>query len=111
MARWAPFLNLGPVEIGPWLAPSYARKGLGSNTREGLAERRALTIALMDKYNEMLARLVEEPGLDHVVYVDLRSVLTSPDYRDDWDNELHPTQAGFNTIALEIHNAVVETQP
>lgn len=106
-----PFLDVGPFEIGPWLAPSYARKGLGSNTREGLEERRALTIALMDKYNEMLARLVEEPGLEHVVYVDLRNILTSPDYRDDWDNELHPTRSGFDKIALEIHDAVVATQP
>ena len=106
-----PFLDVGPFEIGPWLAPSYARKALGSKTREGLEERRALTIGLMDTYNEMLAQLVEEPGLEHVVYVDLRNVLTSPDYRDDWDNELHPTLSGFNKIARHIHDAVVATQP
>ena len=95
----------GPLP-GPWLAPSYARKGIGSRTKKGLQERTALTRDLLDRYNVMLESLVAQAGLEHVVYVDLRGVLEAPDYKDDWANELHPTRDGFETVAETIDAAL-----
>ena len=100
------FLGGAGVLPGPWLAPSYARKGIGSDSQEGLEERAALTRVLLDRYNGMLEFLVTAPGLEHVTYVDLRGVLTSPDYKDDWANELHPTASGFRAIASRINDAL-----
>ena len=96
----------GPLP-GPWLAPSYAQKRIGSQTAAGLRTRSDLTRDLVDRYNLMLAALVAEPGLEHVTYVDLRGVLHAPDYKDDWANELHPTSAGFEELAARIHAALV----
>ena len=96
----------GPLP-GPWLAPSYGQNGIGSQTRAGLRTRSDLTRELVDRYNVMLQALVAEPGLEHVVYVDLRGVLHARDYKDDWANELHPTQAGFGEVAARINGALL----
>jgi hypothetical protein len=99
-------LGFGPLP-GPWLEPSYARKNLGSRTAAGLEVRKRLTRDLLDQYNVMLAALVEQPGLEHVAYVDLRGTLTAADYKDVWANELHPTPRGFRTIAAKLHAALL----
>jgi len=39
------------------------------------------------------------PQLAHVTYVDLRGALSSgPNYKQFWDNELHPTARGFEMV-------------
>ncbi len=86
---------------GPWLAPSYNRKGI-----DPMSQGRQLTRSLLDTYNEMLLDLTTRPGFEHVEYVNLRGTLVSPDYTDDWANELHPTRAGFDAVADLIDSAL-----
>ncbi|CAA9366208.1 MAG: hypothetical protein AVDCRST_MAG32-69 [uncultured Nocardioides sp.] len=89
---------------GPWLAPSYARKGIGGRSEEGLQKRFEVTKELLDRYNVMLAWLVDQPGMGHVAYADLRETLSGPpDYESDWANELHPTPHGFTEVARVLH--------
>jgi hypothetical protein len=92
--------GFGPLP-GPWLAPSYERKGI-----EPMGEGRRLTADLLDRYNEMLRGLTERPGFEHVRYVDLRRTLQSRDHTDDWANELHPTRDGFTRIAARLDAAM-----
>ncbi|RZK61596.1 MAG: hypothetical protein EOO59_04670 [Hymenobacter sp.] len=85
----------GPLP-GPWLAPGFAAKGYGS-----LAVRKQLVKDLIDRFNEMLARVAALPAFaSHVRYVDLRGTLpTGADYREWWSNELHPSPGGFARVA------------
>jgi hypothetical protein len=92
--------GFGPLP-GPWLAPSFDRKGI--KPMEGGRE---LTVDLLDRYNEMLSGLADRPGFEHVTYIDLRRTLHSSDYKDDWANELHPTRDGFARIAGVIDEAI-----
>jgi hypothetical protein len=83
---------------GPWLLPGFSQKGY-----EDAAERLALVRTLIDRYNAMLKRVAQAPGLSHVRYVRLLDMLgTGPGYKKWWANELHPTQRGFKKVAAEF---------
>ena len=83
---------------GPWLMPGFSQKGYAD-----AAERLALIHSLIDRYNAMLKKVPQAPGLGHVRYVRLLDMLgTGPGYKKWWANELHPTQEGFKKIAAEF---------
>lgn len=88
---------------GPWLEPGFRAKGYDDR-----AERIRLCAQLIDRFNEMLARVAALPGLDHVRHVDLRRTLSSDParYRKDWANELHPTDRGWQLIAARFRKAL-----
>lgn len=78
---------------GPWLAPGFQMKGY-----EDLDQRKEIAKALIDRFNTMLGKVAAK--FAHVHYVDLRQTLSSgADYKEWWDNELHPTKQGFAQVA------------
>jgi len=92
------YLGGGWLLPGPWLEPGFRQKGhltLSKNAR-AIAD-------LIDTYNAMLESLVAEPAFAHVHYVNVRTLLSNElpgrEYRKSWDNELHPTKAGFGLVA------------
>lgn len=95
----------GPLP-GPWLEPGFREKGFAS-----LPQRVALAKVMIDRFNAMLAALVRAADFRHVTYVDLRGTLsTGGNYKDWWDNELHPTARGFNAVAQRF-DAVLRSLP
>lgn len=94
---------------GPWLAPRFRQKGFLDEDAEVGRERCTQMMAtLIGRFNEMLQRLATLPELEGAVrYVDLRPVLSNgADYREDWANELHPTQEAFKRVAAQIAAAI-----
>ncbi len=101
---------------GPWLEPGFRRKGyVFARAREratALAANAVVVRELIDRYNEMLARLVRDlakEGLGHVRHVDLRGTLSCvmpKAYRSDWNDELHPTRSGFDKVAARLASAI-----
>jgi len=90
------FLGGGWLLPGPWLEPSFRRKGYAS-----LEANVAVVKKLIDRHNAMLEDLAARmPG---VHFVDARRLLSSETagraYRRDWGNELHPTERGFRRVA------------
>lgn len=87
----------GPLP-GPWLEPSFRRKGY-----EAMNARREICIGLIDRFNEMLARLAGNSAFAHVRYLDLRNTLAAgANYKDWWANELHPTPKGFEAVTKKF---------
>ena len=83
--------------IGPWIRSSFAAKGYTDwkATQPWIA-------GLLDEYNELISRVASDLGpLFH--YVDTRSTVGY----DDWANELHPTNKGFERVATKIHDEVL----
>jgi hypothetical protein len=84
-----------------WLRPAFRQRGYDKQPFN--AEVMAL---LIDRLNAMqLDVIAQHPAeFGHVRHVDLRAVLGSgPNYRDDWQNELHPTiPAGFERVAARF---------
>ena len=93
------FLGGAWILPGPWLKPGFDEK-LFINDVPGNTNRMRTVI---DKFNDMLATLVQDPAVEKVHYIDLRntlsSVLTDDAYKRDWNNELHPEERGFVAIA------------
>lgn len=88
---------------GPWLEPGFRMKDYTA-----LGERKMLARELIKRFNDMLESLVTVLDYSHVRYVNLLGTLSDADadYKDWWDNELHPTRRGFmavtNKIAAEL---------
>jgi lysophospholipase L1-like esterase len=79
---------------GPWLEPGFRDKGF-----EQIEERKALVKELIDRFNIMLAEVAALPQFAHVKYINLRKTLSADtNYRQSWDNELHPTVKGFKMV-------------
>ncbi|HEY3972823.1 MAG TPA: hypothetical protein VGM18_07450 [Candidatus Sulfotelmatobacter sp.] len=89
---------------GPWLDPGFREKNFPKDNDEELKKRIQMMQDIMSKFNNMVKALPSQPGLEHVVYVDLRGTLSNklPDYKDWWANELHPTQKGFEAVTARF---------
>jgi lysophospholipase L1-like esterase len=92
----------GPLP-GPWLKPSFARKGFDNQTQNV-----AFVRQLIDRFNAMIESIAKRPEWTPVRYVDLRPVLNGSltDYSEHWENELHPNEAGFRLVAAQIASAI-----
>jgi hypothetical protein len=91
---------LGGLSVlpGPWLEPGFRMKDYTS-----LDERKRWAHELIKHFNNMLEKLPDESGYSHVRYVNLLGTLSDDaDYRDWWDNELHPTEMGFKAVTDKI---------
>lgn len=88
--------GFGPLP-GPWLRPGFIEKGFGD-----LAGNKATMKKLMDRFNDMLARVAAK--FPHVRYVDLRGLL--PAEKKVWANELHPKPPGFKLAAEAIARVI-----
>jgi hypothetical protein len=92
------FLGGGWILPGPWLRPGFLQKG-----HTDLAKNKLEIENLINTLNGMLALLPTFPNIKNTTYLDLRSVLTNgPTYKQDWENELHPTPKGFGRVADEF---------
>ena len=82
---------------GPWLKPAFDKKG---HQKE---ETNTDTMAkLVNRFNKVLETVAAES--DDVEYVDVRRCLSNAtNYKDDWANELHPTEDAFHRIAEAFH--------
>jgi lysophospholipase L1-like esterase len=91
---------------GPWLEPGFIQKGYLD-----LEENSTVMVDLIDTFNRMLASVPKEDGLGHVTYLDLRRVLSNElagrAYRKSWENELHPTKRGFESVADEFNKVLL----
>ena len=92
--------DVGSV-AGPWLAPGFVQKGYLD-----LEQRKAIMKDLIDRLHEMQTGahgVTAMPGFEHVSHVDLRDTLsTGPDYKEWWENELHPRLQGFERITEKL---------
>jgi lysophospholipase L1-like esterase len=88
---------------GPWLEPGFRAKGYKS-----LAERKQWVRELIRLFNNMLENLPAIPEYSHVRYVKLLGTLSGDDanYKNWWDNELHPTKKGFIAVTDKIADAL-----
>jgi hypothetical protein len=70
-------------------------------------QRRAILKTFIDAMNDMLKGL-QNLYQGKVFYVDLRNTLLS---HDEWANELHPSNDGFEKLAAKIDEALQANMP
>lgn len=94
--------NAVKLPIGPWIHPALVAKEIHDQTTH-----RKIGRYLIDRFNDMLEGLADDHPLDFV-HVDLRGTL---DIDSDWENEIHPTRAGFIKVAEAFQEVLVAQLP
>lgn len=89
----ASFLG-GAIKSGPWIKPFLDQKGIP------VALHNEIVKLIIDRLNEVLDGLQKHNSNFHKV--ELRGLLNSA----DWINEIHPTSAGFKTVAGKFISAL-----
>lgn len=84
--------------IGPWLRPALASKG-----HVDRLEGERIVRAVIDAFNSMLLSFTADHA-GRVRHVDLRADIQS----DEWVNELHLTNAGFEKVARRFDEAITQ---
>lgn len=94
----------GHFLFGPWLEPGFREKNFTD-----VAKRIQMMRDVIDRFNVMAQSLTQR--FSFVRYVDVRNTLsTGGDYKTWWDNELHPTEAGFEKVTDKFA-AVLQSLP
>jgi hypothetical protein len=81
--------KLGPIKMKPWVKPYLDRVGLTDPVKQ-----RVVTSWLIDQFARELRALASQHA--NMIIVDSRGALKA---RTQWENEIHPTAAGFESIA------------
>lgn len=105
-----PITGQGVCGEGPWLKPSldYAYRHLGvSNPTPD--DEFLVVKTLMQRFAEMLRRVASDSKVQKFVVVPTQGTL-SPD-RSDWQNEIHPSAAGFAKIAKKFQASLATVFP
>ena len=85
--------KLAVVSNGPWLAPAMD----ACKVPPDLELRKGIMHILIDRLNDAFEGYARPAS--GVYYINSRNTLDSgAGYQSDWDNELHPTRAGFDKI-------------
>ncbi len=80
---------------GPWLKPCFDSLGY-----RDIDETTEIVEELLDSFNKMLRSIAQSPRLRHVHYVNFLDVLPNDtNYKNWWNDELHPTDRGFKLLA------------
>lgn len=90
------------IRVGPWVIPEMEKNEIRD---PGL--QRSIGHVMIDQFNDMLAEVASQ-STAFFVHVDLRGTL-DPDA--DWQNEIHPTEDGFQKIAAEFARQLKAKMP
>ncbi|WP_394788055.1 hypothetical protein [Rhodoferax sp.] len=74
---------------------------------DGITEGRAIMTTLIYQLNVMMAGVASTYAAQHVIHAKLTGTLQAVNYKDDWMNELHPTNSGF----VKLGNALRKFLP
>jgi hypothetical protein len=97
------FLGWG---VGPWFDDTFNHKNYPRETAAQLQRRHDIVKIFINAMNDMLEDLGRQfPG--QVFYINLRDTLT----RDEWANELHPTNEGFAKLAAKMDASLQANMP
>jgi hypothetical protein len=105
-----PVTGKGVCGAGPWLKPSldFAYKHLGVANPDPNDEF-VVVKTILQMFGAMLKRIAADPAVDKFVVVPTQGTLT-PD-ASDWQNEIHPSSAGFVKIAQKFQTALASVFP
>jgi hypothetical protein len=90
------------IGVGPWIHPAMLAHDIVSADTQ-----RVIARWLVDEFNMVLERVQQDHPTSFIA-VDLRDTL---DIDADWENEIHPTRAGFRKVADVFIEAIRSRLP
>lgn len=105
-----PITGIGVCGEGPWLKPSldYAYKHLGV-TNPDPNDEFVVVKTVLQMFAAMLNRVAADPKVQRFVVVPTQGTLTPNN--SDWQNEIHPSSAGFAKIAQKFQASLASVFP
>jgi hypothetical protein len=105
-----PITGIGVCGVGPWLKPSldYAYRHLGVESPDPNDEF-VVVKTLMEMFDATLDRVAADPKVQRFVVVPTQGALTPTS--TDWQNEIHPSSAGFLRIAQKFQSSLASVFP
>ena len=88
--------KLAGVKAGPWIKPQLDAVGL-----TGIAAQRVVSSWLIDQFTRVMTALVSQTP--RMRLIDARGTLA----RNQWANEIHPTESGFRKLAEQAWKPVL----
>jgi lysophospholipase L1-like esterase len=92
------YLRVRPRGRGGHFGPFFDRVGI-----DDPSERFTVLREIVDRYNRHLCEATRD--LPWVTYVDLRGTVVDP---MEWDDDIHPTEAGFGRVTERIAQALLD---
>ncbi len=95
--------------ISPWLKPAFESVGYDFENPADVAAAAEAMKELIQRLNADQADLIKREFRDFARHVDLQGVIArhwTRDPREGWDNELHPTERGFELLARHLDDAI-----
>jgi hypothetical protein len=100
------FTLAGLKVVGPWLKPALDNAKVDPNNAK---LRLDICRLLIDTMHATLSAFTRPD--QGIYFIDSRGILQSGNgYRDDWDNEMHPTPSGFAKIVQQSWIPVLRTR-
>ena len=93
----------GVCHLGPWLKPTFDLRGFPATG----PMRFEVVKAMLTQFARLLGTLTA--GLAGVTIIQTQNIL--PVQKSSWHNELHPSRAGFDSIAGVFHQALKTNFP
>jgi hypothetical protein len=84
------------IVLGPWLQPTFALRKFPNQ-----AAGQAVVRAMLEQFAQMLTQLAQQP---RVTFVNTQGTLAPK--KSSWDNELHPSDDGFDRVTEKIRDAI-----
>lgn len=105
-----PVTGKGVCGEGPWLKPSldYAYKHIGVANPNPNYEYLVVK-ELLQRFGAMLNRIATDPQVKRFVLVQTQGTLAATN--SDWQNEIHPSSAGFVKMAQKFQAALTTVFP
>lgn len=87
----------GTIKTKPWIYPYLVERDIPEHLHLDIV------VHLLTKLKESLLSVAAKPGnADKIKVVDTQNTLR-PGHKDDWLNEIHPTEDGFKKITKKIY--------
>jgi len=94
-------IRFGPFKVaGPWMKPHLDAKGITDPSDQKL-----IVGHMLERFAQTLQRLEETSHRFHHVRTQRAPAAT------EWDDEIHPSKAGFEKIAAKVRTALAERFP
>ncbi|MDT0595048.1 hypothetical protein [Glaciecola petra] len=95
----------GLIDTKSWIYPFLVEKSIPEDLHIPIVK------ILLGRFRERLIAFTQLPKyLEQIYMVDTQGLLR-PGNRDDWLNEIHPTESGFKTIATPIYDKMKDLYP
>jgi hypothetical protein len=95
----------GLIKTKPWISPYLNERRIPEHLHQGIVE------ILLGTFKDQLEALTQMPRHKGSIHMVNTQGILRPGHKDDWVNEIHPTEEGFKKITKPIYKLMRKLEP